>query len=42
MKKMAFMKWDDLVGKYEPPKNRKFSSILVPTNDTVKYAWMAT
>lgn len=42
MKKMSFMKWDDLVPKYEPPANKKFGSILVPTNDTVKYAWMAT
>jgi dynein heavy chain len=42
MKKMSFMKWDDLVPKYEAPANKKFASILVPTNDTVKYAWLAT
>jgi len=37
---MGFVKWDDLVQKYEPPVNKKFSSILVPTVDTVKYAWL--
>jgi dynein heavy chain len=38
--KMGFMKWDDLVPIYEAPADRKFGSILVPTVDTVKYAWL--
>lgn len=37
---MGFQKWDDLVPSYEAPANKKFSSILVPTVDTVKYAWL--
>ena len=40
MKKMSFMKWDDLVPSYTPPANKKFGSILVPTVDTVKYSWL--
>jgi dynein heavy chain, axonemal len=40
IKKMGFIKWDDLVPAYEPPANKKFGSILVPTVDTVKYAWL--
>ena len=38
--KMGFMKWEDLVPAYEPPTDKKFGSILVPTVDTVKYAWL--
>jgi len=37
---LSFMRWDEKVKAYEPPANKKFSSILVPTVDTVKYAWL--
>lgn len=40
MKKMGFIKWEDQVGQYEAPANAKFSQILVPTQDTVKYAFL--
>jgi dynein heavy chain len=38
--KMSFMKWDDLVPAYEQPVSKKFAAILVPTVETVKYAWL--
>lgn len=37
---MVFQKWDDLVPDYEAPPNKKFSSILVPTTDTIKYSYL--
>lgn len=40
IKKMTFLKWEDLVPKYEPPATKKFSQILVPTTDTVKYSFL--
>jgi len=39
-KPSVFSRWDDLVPAYVPPINKKFGSILVPTVDTVKYAWL--
>jgi dynein heavy chain, axonemal len=39
-KPSVFSRWDDLVPSYTAPANKKFSSILVPTVDTVKYAWL--
>jgi dynein heavy chain len=40
MKKMGFQKWSDQVEAYAAPANKKFASILVPTVDTVTYAWL--
>lgn len=40
IEKLSFMRWDELVPPYVPPANKKFGSILVPTVDTVKYAWL--
>lgn len=31
MKKMNFVKWEDLVPEYKPPPSGKFSQMLVPT-----------
>jgi dynein heavy chain len=39
-KPSTFQRWDDLVPAYTPPASKKFSQILVPTVDTVKYAWL--
>jgi dynein heavy chain len=38
---LSFENWDRKVPAYEPPANKKFGSILVPTVDTVRYAWLA-
>lgn len=38
--KNNFQKWDALVEDYEPPNDKKFASILVPTVDTVRYSWL--
>jgi len=35
-----FMRWEEKVPAYEMPHDRKFGSILVPTVDTVRYAWL--
>lgn len=32
--------WATQLEKYEPPKNGKFSKILVPTVDTKRYSWL--
>jgi hypothetical protein len=32
--------WTKLVPDYIPPKDGKFGSILVPTVDTYRYAWL--
>mmetsp|Transcript_20740 Transcript_20740/g.31957 ORF Transcript_20740/g.31957 Transcript_20740/m.31957 type:complete len:335 (-) Transcript_20740:6171-7175(-) len=37
---LIFQNWDQKVPHYEAPANKKFSSILVPTVDTVRYAWL--
>ena len=34
------MRWDEKVPIYAPPPSKKFSAILVPTVDTVRYAWL--
>ena len=36
----TFQRWDDKVPSYVPPPTKKFSAILVPTVDTVRYAWL--
>lgn len=33
-------KWDAMVPAYVAPASRKFSEILVPTVDTVRYSWL--
>lgn len=38
--KKSFINWEKQVPDYEPPPSKKFSQILVPTVDTVKYAWL--
>jgi len=35
-----FMRWEEKVEAFEMPSDRKFGSILVPTVDTVRYAWL--
>jgi len=37
---LTFQRWDEMVKDYEAPANKKFASILVPTVDTVRYAWL--
>jgi dynein heavy chain len=37
---LTFMRWEEKVPAYEAPHDKKFSSILVPTVDTVRYAWL--
>ena len=37
---LTFARWDEKVPAYEAPHDKKFSSILVPTVDTVRYAWL--
>jgi dynein heavy chain len=32
--------WEKKVPAYEPPADKKFSSILVPTVDTTRYSWL--
>jgi dynein heavy chain len=32
--------WNNLVPEYEPPRDGKFSSIVVPTSDTVRSTWL--
>lgn len=32
--------WEKKVAQYEPPADKKFASILVPTVDTTRYAWL--
>lgn len=38
---LTFVKWESKVDDYVPPVSKKFSEILVPTVDTVRYAWLA-
>jgi dynein heavy chain len=40
IKKDAMTKWDTMVAEYEAPVSKKFSEILVPTVDTVRYSWL--
>jgi dynein heavy chain len=40
IKKNSMKKWKDMVPEYEPPVSKKFSHILVPTVDTVRYSWL--
>jgi dynein heavy chain len=37
---LKFMRWEEKVPSFEMPPDRKFGSILVPTVDTVRYAWL--
>jgi len=37
---LTFVKWEDKVAAYEPPASKKFSAILVPTVDTMRYSWL--
>lgn len=39
-KTQQLKKWDDLVPEYKPPAEGKFSQILVPTVDTIRYSWI--
>lgn len=34
--------WEKRVSAYEPPADKKFASILVPTVDTTRYSWLLT
>ena len=36
----SWVPWKRKVEEYTPPSDNKFSKILVPTEDTVKYAWL--
>ena len=36
----SYMSWQKKVTDYRPPSDGKFSKILVPTMDTVKFAWI--
>lgn len=40
LKKSNLVEWSDIVKAYEPPRDGRFSSILVPTVDTTRYAWL--
>jgi len=40
IEKLNFFNWDKQVPNYTAPANKKFASILVPTVDTVRYAWL--
>jgi dynein heavy chain len=40
IKKLTLSKWDSMVAEYVPPATKKFSEILVPTVDTVRYSWL--
>lgn len=33
-------KWEEMVPAYEAPVSKKYADILVPTVDTVRYAWL--
>jgi dynein heavy chain len=37
---LTFVRWDEKVPAYVAPANKKFSAILVPTVDTIRYAWL--
>lgn len=37
---MSYVLWERKVPEYEPPANKKFSTILVPTVDTKRYSWL--
>jgi dynein heavy chain len=39
-KTQQLKKWDDLVPEYKAPAEGKFSQILVPTVDTIRYSWI--
>jgi len=36
----TFVRWDEKVPEYVAPANKKFAAILVPTVDTIRYAWL--
>jgi dynein heavy chain len=40
VKTLQLRNWEAEVKEYKPPLDRKFSSILVPTVDTTRYAWL--
>jgi dynein heavy chain len=40
IKDLSLNRWDDQVPTYEAPASKKFADILVPTVDTVRYAWL--
>jgi len=40
VKTSKFEKWEKLVEEYVAPVSKKFSEILVPTVDTVRYSWL--
>ena len=40
MDTMSFILWEKKVPEYQPPANRKFNQILVPTSDTLRYSWL--
>ena len=37
---LTFVRWDEKVPEYVAPANKKFAAILVPTVDTIRYAWL--
>ena len=37
---MKFILWENRVPVYSPPRSKKFSEILVPTVDTMRYSWL--
>jgi len=40
IKSLSLDLWDKKVEEYQIPADRKFSSILVPTQDTTRYSWL--
>lgn len=40
IKKDTMSKWASMVPEYKAPVDGKFSAILVPTVDTVRYSWL--
>lgn len=40
IKTLSLDLWDKKVEEYQMPTDKKFSSILVPTQDTTRYSWL--